>query len=92
MIKTENVSTFVHTFSDAGFRIVQAGTGYIYDEAYDVPTSGHTYTEDTTLRSDYDKLQLSNRLEAVETTATGNSTDITGLQEAMTEVYEGLLG
>lgn len=48
-IKTENVIirgvSFVHTYSDAGHKVKQAETGYLYDDAYDPINSGRTYTE-----------------------------------------------
>lgn len=49
MIVTENVTRygreFVRTYSDGGYRIMQDGTGRIYDEAVDPINSGRTYTE-----------------------------------------------
>lgn len=48
-IKTENVVIrgvgFVHTYSDAGHKLKQAETGYLYEDAYDPIGSGRTYTE-----------------------------------------------
>ena len=48
-IKTENVIirgvSFVHTYSDAGHKIKQAETGYLYEDAYDPIGSNRTYTE-----------------------------------------------
>lgn len=44
MIVTETLSDGrVHTYSDAGYRIVQTDTGAVYDDAIDVVP--HTYTE-----------------------------------------------
>ena len=49
MIKTEtfekNGRTLARTYSDAGYRIRQDGTGAVYDEAVDPADSGRTYTE-----------------------------------------------
>lgn len=49
MIKTENLTInerqFVRTYSDAGMKIEQDGTGIIYDEAVDPANIGRTYTE-----------------------------------------------
>lgn len=51
MIQTEtydkNRRTLVRTYSDAGYRIRQDGTGAVYDEAVDPADSGRTYTETT---------------------------------------------
>lgn len=51
MIQTENFEkngrTLVCTYSDAGYRIRQDGTGAVYDEAVDPADSGRTYTETT---------------------------------------------
>lgn len=51
MIQTENFEkngrTLVRTYSDAGYRIRQDGTGVVYDEAVDPADSGRTYTETT---------------------------------------------
>lgn len=46
MIKTEALeSGLVHTYSDTGHRLVQVGTGAVYDDAVDPAGSGRTYTE-----------------------------------------------
>lgn len=49
MIQTEtyekNGRTLVRTYSDAGYRIRQDGTGAVYDEAVDPVEMGRTYTE-----------------------------------------------
>lgn len=51
MIKTAsetiNGVMFVHTYSDIGHKIIQAGTGNVYNDAYDPLNSGRTYTEST---------------------------------------------
>lgn len=51
MIKTEtfekNGRTLIRTYSDAGYRIRQDGTGAVYDEAVDPVEMGRTYTETT---------------------------------------------
>lgn len=56
MIKTEtfekNGRTLVRTWSDAGYRIRQDGTGAVYDEAVDPADSGRTYTETDEQRPD----------------------------------------
>ena len=45
MIKTEILeSGLIRTHSDKGMKILQE-TGVVYDEAIDIPGSGHTYTE-----------------------------------------------
>ena len=46
MIVTEPYGTdLIRTYSDAGYKIQQDGTGDIYDEAIDPADSGRTYTE-----------------------------------------------
>ena len=45
MIRTEQIGDRVHTYSDAGMKILQVETGIVYEDALDVPTSGYTYTE-----------------------------------------------
>ena len=46
MIKTEMYSEdLVRTYSDAGFKIRQDGTGIVYDEAIDPIYMNRTYTE-----------------------------------------------
>lgn len=46
MIVTELYGTdLIRTYSDAGYKIQQDGTGDIYDEAIDPADSGRTYTE-----------------------------------------------
>lgn len=46
MIKTEMYSEdLIKTYSDAGFKIMQEGTGAIYDEAIDPISMNRTYTE-----------------------------------------------
>lgn len=56
MIQTEtyekNGRTLVRTYSDAGYRIRQDGTGAVYDEAVDPADSGRTYTETDEQRPD----------------------------------------
>lgn len=45
MIITETLENgLIHTYSDNGMKIRQE-TGIVYDDAIDVPNSGHTYTE-----------------------------------------------
>lgn len=41
----EGSDTLVRTYSDAGYKIQQDGTGDIYDEAIDPRSAGRTYTE-----------------------------------------------
>lgn len=36
---------YLHTYSDAGMKIRQEETGDVYDEAWDLPDAGYTYTE-----------------------------------------------
>ena len=45
MIRTETKEGLVRTYSDAGLRIRQEGTGVVYDEAVDPVGSGRTYSE-----------------------------------------------
>lgn len=51
MIRTEFYMTrpdgvrLIRTYSDSGFRIVQDGTGTVYDEAIDPEGMNRTYTE-----------------------------------------------
>ena len=49
MIKQEEKilggNTFLHTYSDSGFYILQVETGIKYDEAYDVIPCRYTYEE-----------------------------------------------
>lgn len=46
MIKTETLENgLVRTYSDTGHRLVQDGTGAVYDDAVDPAGSGRTYTE-----------------------------------------------
>ena len=49
MIKQEEKilggGTFLHTYSDSGFYILQVETGIKYDEAYDVIPYRYTYEE-----------------------------------------------
>lgn len=58
MIRTEFYMTrpdgvrLVRTYSDSGFRIVQDGTGAVYDEAVDPEETGRTYTESDELVQD----------------------------------------
>lgn len=56
MIQTENFEkngrTLVRTWSDAGYRIRQDGTGAVYDEAVDPVEMGRTYTETDEQRPD----------------------------------------
>lgn len=69
-IKTENVIirgvSFVHTYSDAGYKIKQAETGYLYEDAYDPINSGRTYTESDELITSE---PLSAKIDAAEITA-----------------------
>ncbi len=41
----EGSLTLVRTYSDEGYKIMQDGTGDIYDEAIDPRSAGRTYTE-----------------------------------------------
>lgn len=46
MVKTEEYREgLVRTYSDAGLKIRQDGTGIVYDDAIDPAGSGRTYTE-----------------------------------------------
>lgn len=50
MIKTEffgiiDGKRLIRTYSDSGFRIVQDGTGAVYDDAVDPEDMNRTYTE-----------------------------------------------
>jgi len=45
MIRTETKEGLVRTYSDAGYKIKQDGTGIVYDEAVDPVGSGRTYSE-----------------------------------------------
>lgn len=45
MIVQKIVNSLVYTFSDAGLRILQTDTGTVYDDALDIPNSGHNYEE-----------------------------------------------
>jgi hypothetical protein len=49
MIITETVKLgkreFRHTYSDAGFMILQNETGLVYEDAYDLLDAPYTYTE-----------------------------------------------
>jgi hypothetical protein len=49
MIRTESLSInghdLVRTYSDAGKKVIQVGTGIEYDEAIDPVEMGRTYTE-----------------------------------------------
>ena len=69
MIQTEtyekNGRTLVRTYSDAGYRIRQDGTGAVYDEAVDPVEMGRTYTETDEQRRDAEDME---RLDVVETT------------------------
>lgn len=44
-IKTETTDKFIHTFSDAGFTILQTSTGTEYADAWDLKTNPQEYTE-----------------------------------------------
>lgn len=46
-IETKGISgvVFIYTYSDAGYKIRQDGTGALYDEAYDPVDTYRTYTE-----------------------------------------------
>lgn len=48
MIIVETIGDRVHTYSDAGMKIMQEQTGIVYDDAMDVPEMGYTYTETDT--------------------------------------------
>lgn len=51
MIVTERLSDGrIHTYSDAGFKILQTDTGNVYDDAVDVVE--HVYTETDQLIDD----------------------------------------
>lgn len=53
MIRTEIIDNRVHTYSDAGMKILQEQTGIVYDDAIDVPSNGYTYVEtDTPIEED----------------------------------------
>ena len=60
MIRAETVIrddgvTLVRSYSDAGMKIRQGGTGILYDEAIDPENMGRTYTEtDIPIESDED--------------------------------------
>ena len=59
MLITENITvdgiTYLHNYSDAGFKIEQDGTGILYDDAIDPLDIGRTYTEtDVPIDDDYD--------------------------------------
>ena len=46
MVRTETLGNgLIHTFSDIGCKLLQTDTGIVYDDAIDVPNSGHTYEE-----------------------------------------------
>ena len=48
---------FVHTYSDAGMKIRQDGTGNLYDDALDPVGANRTYTEtDIPIDEDYDEV------------------------------------
>lgn len=59
MLITENITldgiTYLHNYSDAGFKIRQDGTGVIYDDAIDPLDSGRTYTETEEPIDDFDE-------------------------------------
>ena len=44
-IKTETTDKLIHTFSDAGFTILQTSTGIEYADAWDLKTNPQEYTE-----------------------------------------------
>ena len=44
-IKTEENEKFIHTYSDAGFTILQTSTGIEYADAWDLKTNPQEYTE-----------------------------------------------
>lgn len=50
MLITKTENNLVHTYSDAGFTVIQDGTGVEYYEAWDPINSGRTYTESTNPR------------------------------------------
>ncbi|MBQ6488232.1 MAG: hypothetical protein IJI75_03290 [Solobacterium sp.] len=52
MIITEVKDGFVHTYSDTGYRLIQDGTGLVYDEAYDPEDQHRTYQESSEKRTD----------------------------------------
>ena len=52
MIRTETKEGLIRTYSDAGLRIRQEGTGAVYDEAVDPVGSGRAYSETDELIDD----------------------------------------
>lgn len=54
MIITETIGDRIHTYSNAGMKIMQEQTGIVYDDAMDVPEMGYTYTETATPIEDND--------------------------------------
>ena len=44
-IKTEITDKFIHTYSDAGFTILQVSTGIEYADAWDLKDRPQEYTE-----------------------------------------------
>ena len=44
-IKTETTDKLIHTFSDAGFTILQTSTGIEYADAWDLKDRPQEYTE-----------------------------------------------
>lgn len=54
MIRTEQIGDRVHTYSNAGMKIMQDQSGIVYDDAMDVPEMGYTYTETDTPIEDED--------------------------------------
>ncbi len=45
MLVTEEKDEFIHTYSDAGFSILQVSTGIEYSDAYDLKTHPQKYEE-----------------------------------------------
>ena len=59
MIQTERWEgndRLIRTFSDAGMKIIQDGTGILYDEAVDPEEMGRTYTESDIRRDDWEEV------------------------------------
>lgn len=45
MLITEELDNFIHTYSDAGFYILQKDTGIEYSDAMDLKEYAHEYEE-----------------------------------------------
>lgn len=78
--KTIRKRDFIHTYSDAGYTILQEETGIEYQEAYDV--TAKTYTETGNLRPDATDEQkaadAAKKAAASATTATAETTAASG--------------